>query len=79
MGSFFEKAKRVIKDNEDSLRALEEYDRTRKLRKTKYKGRYNFTLDEDLMIAFRSYCIKHNIKLSNEIEELIKGFLEKVK
>jgi len=72
MASFIEIAKKVIRENQEWFETLEEFDRTGDLRKAKYKSRYNFTIDEELMNRFRSYCRKKNIKLSNKIEELIK-------
>jgi len=77
MPSFFEKAKKVIHENQELFVALEEFDRTGKLSKVSYKERYNFTIDEDTMNRLRSYCKKKNIKMSNKIEDLIKEFLKK--
>jgi len=71
-----EKIKKVIRNNQDMFTALEELDRTGKLRKAKYKKRFNFTLDEDLMIKFRSHCLKNSINMSGKIEKLIKDFLK---
>ena len=73
-----ENAKRLIKENQDLFVALEELDRTGKLRKTKYKKRYNFTLDEDLMRQYRNYCRKNSINMSAKIEQLIKKYMKSV-
>ena len=72
-----EKAKKLIKENKGLFEALEELDRTGKLRKSSYKGRYNFTLDENLMNELKSYCLKNNMKMSAVIEKLIKEFLKR--
>ena len=77
MAQFAEKARKIIQENKGLFETLEELDRTGKLRKANYKERYNFTLDEELMIRFRSYCKKNNMKMSSVVEDLIKGFLEK--
>lgn len=67
-----EKTKKIIKQRPELFAALEEFDKTGKLRKLKYKERCTFTLDENLMIKFRAYCRKHNIKMSNLIEDMLK-------
>lgn len=72
MQSFIEKAKKIINENQDLFVALEELDRTGKLRKTRYKQKVSFTIDEEVMNRFRSYCRKKGIKLSSKVEELMK-------
>lgn len=57
--------------------ALEEYDRTKRLRKINYKKRVDFTIDANLMLKFRSYCKKKGIKMSSKVEELVRKDLEK--
>ena len=79
MSSFLEQAKKVIAKNQDLLNVLEEYDRTGKLRKHTYKTRVNFTVDEDLFNAFRSYCKKNGINMSAKMESYMKKELEKKK
>lgn len=76
MAQFVERAKRIIRENKGLFESLEEMDRTGKLRKANYKERYNFTLDEELMNEFRSYCLKNNMKMSAVIEGLIKKYLK---
>ena len=71
------KIKNLVKDNEPYLTLLEELDRTGKLRKANYKGRYNFTIDENLMIRFRKYCEKSNRSMSGIVESLIKDFIKR--
>jgi hypothetical protein len=79
MQPFAERVKRVINKNADLFLLLEELDRTGKLRKASYKVRENFTIDEDVMAEFRSYCKRNTKKMSNQIEELMKDFLKKTK
>jgi hypothetical protein len=71
-----DKVKRIIRDNQDLFVALEESDRTGKLRKASYKKRYNFTLDEDLMQRYRTHCQKNSINMSAKIESMIREFMK---
>ena len=57
--------------------ALEEYDRTKRLKKINYKKRVNFTIDEDLFNEFRNYCKKNGLSMSNRIESYISKELKK--
>lgn len=66
------KIKELVEENREYLEALEEFDRTGKLRKIRTKERVNFTIDSLLMHEFRSYCEKHGLKMSTIIERLIK-------
>ena len=77
MQSFLDKAKKVIAKNQDALNALEELDRTGKLRKTSYKAKVSFTIDEELFNEFRNYCRKNGINMSGKIESYIKEELKK--
>ena len=53
------KAKMLIKENQDLFVALEELDRTGKLRKAKYKKRYNFPIWH--YFCYKSYkCWRDN-------------------
>lgn len=72
MEKLIEKAKKIIKEKPELFAALEEFDKTGKLKKLKYKERCTFTVDEDLIIRFRAYCKKHNLRMSNLIEEMIR-------
>jgi len=65
-------ADKVIAKYPEIFSALEEYDRTRRLPKLKYKKRVNFTLDQELFKEFRRLCEKKGIKMSTKIEDLIK-------
>ncbi len=77
MQSFTEKAKKVIKENQDMFNVLEELDRTGAYRKASYKQRVNFTVDEELFNKFRSYCKKKGISMSARVEECMRKQLEK--
>ena len=66
----------VINENQDLFIALEELDRTGRLVKTRRKQRVNFTIDEEVMRKFRTYC-DNKLKMSTIVEDLIKKFLEK--
>ena len=76
MESFVDVARKVIAENQHLFVTLEELDRTGKLRKATYKGRYSISIDEDLMATFRSYCMKHGLKMSSVIEMRIKEYLK---
>lgn len=72
MQSFTEKAKKIIKENEDLFNVFEELDRTGIYRKASYKKRVNFTVDEELFNRFRSYCKKKGLVMSAKIEKWMK-------
>lgn len=57
--------------------ALEEYDRTKRLKKINYKTRVNFTIDSNVVREFRSYCQKKGIKMSSKVEDFIRKELSK--
>ncbi len=67
-----ELAKRLPQVIPEPFRALEEYDRTRRLRRWGNKVRVNFTIDPSIYSAFRKYCSKEGYKMSTVVERLIK-------
>lgn len=67
----------VIAKYPELFDALEEYDRTHRLKKINYKERANFTIDSNLLIRFRKYCQKQGMKMSSKIEQFIIKELEK--
>ncbi|MBI3034604.1 hypothetical protein HYY72_05590 [Candidatus Woesearchaeota archaeon] len=75
----FEIAKTMPDKYPEVFLALEEYDRTRKLRKWNRKTRANFTIDENLIKALRKYCSENGLKMSSLIEKLIKAEINKRK
>ncbi|HLC64830.1 MAG TPA: ribbon-helix-helix protein, CopG family [Candidatus Nanoarchaeia archaeon] len=77
MESFVEHARKVIAENQHLFLTLEELDRTGKIRKATYKGRFSISIDEDLMARFRSHCLKHGLKMSTLIEKFIKDYIKK--
>tara|TARA_Y100000310_G_C20543172_1_gene744303 strand:+ start:557 stop:793 length:237 start_codon:yes stop_codon:yes gene_type:complete len=66
------KIKQLVEDNKEFLEALEEFDRTGQLSRASYKERISLTIDMDIMGRFRNYCEKHNLKMSNVVESLLK-------
>lgn len=66
------KIKQLVEDNKEFLEALEEFDRTGYLSKTSHKERISLTVDMGVMGRFRHYCEKHNLKMSNVVESLLK-------
>lgn len=71
----FELAKRLPDIMPEPFKALEEYDRTLKLRRWGNKVRVNFTLDPNLYSRFRTYCEKEGYKMSTLVERLIKNVM----
>ena len=69
---FLERAREVIAKNQDMIAALEELDRTGKLKKLSYKTKVSFTIDEELFNKFRNYCKKNGINMSGKIESYIR-------
>tara|TARA_B100000315_G_scaffold255692_1_gene299716 strand:- start:3401 stop:3640 length:240 start_codon:yes stop_codon:yes gene_type:complete len=79
MSSTYKKFKEIIAKNQDLLNVFEEYDRTGKLRKINYRTRVNFTVDENMFNAFRSYCKKNGLNMSAKIEHYMEEELGKKK
>lgn len=52
--------------------ALEEYDKTRRLRKISYKERANFTIDARTLREFRAYCQNNGFNMSKLLENWMK-------
>ncbi len=73
----FDLAKRLPHVMPEPFRALEEYDRTRKLRRWGNKVRVNFTLDPVVYAGFKKYCGKQGYKMSTFVERLIRKAVEK--
>ncbi len=70
-------AELAIKKYHEIFDALEEYDRTHRLKKINYKERANFTIDGNLLIRFRRYCQLHGMKMSAKIEQYMEKEMEK--
>ena len=73
---FMQAFRRVHKEYPEMFDALEEYDRTRRLRKITYKERANFTVDARTLRNFRSYCSVRGYNMSRLLENFMK---EKIK
>lgn len=73
----FRLAKLIPEINPEPFIALEEYDKTRKLKKWATKTRANFTLDGNLLRRFRKHCSEKNQKMSSVLEKLISEELAK--
>lgn len=74
---FLQTARRIIREYPEMFSALEEYDRTRRLPKLRYKTRANFTLDSDIVRKFRKHCREQGKTMSGVIEQHIKEELGK--
>jgi len=69
---FAKLADKVIEKHPEAFEAMLEFERTKKLPRLQYKERVNFTIDFDLFKKFRNYCRTKGVKMSNEIEKLIR-------
>ncbi len=67
-----ETTRRLVKEQPEIFEALLEFEKTGRVPKFTYKRRYNFTLDPILFNKFRMFCEKKGVKMSNEVEGLIK-------
>ena len=72
-------AKKAVMLYPEVFEALEEYDRTHRLKKISYKERANFTINSGLLKEFRGYCQRKGMKMSAKIEQYIKEELKKAK
>lgn len=70
-------ARKAIMLYPEMFDALEEYDRTHRLKKINYKERANFTIDSSLLHRFREYCRKKGMKMSSKVEQYMEKELEK--
>ena len=67
----FEMARRMPDIMPEMFTALEEYDKTRTLKRWGNKVRVNFTLDPTVYGKFKRYCEKEGYKMSTVVERLI--------
>jgi len=72
LGKIAQTAIKIIKKNPEYFEALVEYEKIGRLPKLNYKKRVNFTIDTALFKEFREYCQKTGIKMSTEIERLLR-------
>lgn len=74
---FVKTFREIYKEYPEVFDALEEYDRTRKLRKIRYKERANFTIDARILRNFRAYCKIHGYNMSRLLEQFIRETITK--
>ncbi|MDO8660408.1 MAG: hypothetical protein Q7K43_00825 [Candidatus Woesearchaeota archaeon] len=74
---FVQTAKRIIKERPEAFEALLEFERTKKLPKTAYKQRVNFTIDSSLYREFRRFCTARNVSMSGLVEKFMREKLLK--
>ncbi len=74
---FIQRARKIIRENPEVFRALEEYDKTRRLPKLSYKIRATFTIDEDIFKKFHRYCEREGYAMSKIVEKLIREEMKK--
>lgn len=74
---FLQAFRKVQREHPEMFEALEEYDRTRRLRKISYKERANFTIDAGLLRNFRNYCKTQGYNMSRLLEQFIKETITK--
>ena len=58
----------IINKYPEIFESLEEYDRTRRLRKIYHRKRLNVTIDENIFREFKSYARKKSLNISRFIE-----------
>ncbi len=69
---FLQAYRKVRREHPQMFEVLEEYDRTRRLRKITYKERANFTVDARTLRNFRSYCSTRGYNMSRLLENFMK-------
>lgn len=68
MQSFVKSAMKGIKKNPEIFSALEEFERTKKIRKFSYRKRLDITINEQILNKFRNYCREKGLNMSRIIE-----------
>jgi hypothetical protein len=69
---FLQTFRKIHAEYPEVFDALEEYDKTRRLRKITYKERANFTIDARILRQFRTYCQKNGFNMSKLLENCMK-------
>ena len=77
MPSFAEYAFQGIKKHPEIFSALEEFERTKKIPKFTYRKRIDVTINEQILAAFKKFCVLHNLNMSRVIENYMKQELTK--
>ena len=78
MPSFAKSALKGIKKHPEIFSALEEFERTKKIKKFSYRKRLDITIDEQMLNKFKKYCREKGLNMSRIIESYIKKELIKV-
>ncbi|MEK6812500.1 MAG: hypothetical protein AABX86_00080 [Nanoarchaeota archaeon] len=77
MATLIEQSKKIFDKYRPIFEQLEDYDKTHKLRKLRYKKRIDLTIDSQTWNAFKAHCKQHHLKMSNVVEEVIKKRLKR--
>ena len=72
MRSFKEFALQEIRKHPEIASALDEFERTKKIRKFTYRKRLDITIDENILKQFKAYCSQHGLNMSRVIESHLK-------
>lgn len=65
---FVETVDKMLRKYPEVFEALEEFDRTHKLRKIYNRKRLNITIDENVLRDFKEYSRKNSINISRFVE-----------
>ncbi len=77
MATIIEQSRKVLEKYSPIFEQLENYDKTHKLRKMRYKKRIDLTIDSQTWNAFKAHCERNHLKMSNVVEDLMKKRLKK--
>ncbi|HIH39664.1 TPA: hypothetical protein HA219_03015 [Candidatus Woesearchaeota archaeon] len=72
MPSFVKSAIKGIKKYPEIFSALEEFEKTKRIRKFSYRKRLDITIDEQMLNKFKKYCREKGLNMSRLIESYIK-------
>lgn len=72
MQSFAKFAMKGIKKHPEIFSALEEFEKTKKIRKFSYRKRLDITINEQVLNQFKKYCKEKGLNMSRIIEHYIK-------
>lgn len=74
---FMQAFRKVLREQPQMFDALEEYDKTRRLRKITYKERVDFTIEQNILRQFRALCKQRGYAMSKVLENCMKEFVRK--
>jgi hypothetical protein len=75
---FLKTFRRIHREYPNMFAVLEEYDRTRRLRKISYKQRANFTIDAVTLRQFRRYCKERGYSMSQLLEMFMRAKMKNI-